>query len=191
MSSESKPKLTEAEYLAIERKAETKSEFFRGEMFALAGTSPRHNVIAGNIFAALHAQLRGSPCRAYFSDLRAKAGHAGLYTYPDIVVVCGDARFEDAELDTLLNPKLIVEVLSPTTEGYDRGKKFEMYRTIESFTEYVLISQDRVHVERHVKLADASWRMTETAERGAVIELETGPCRLSVADVYEGAGVEA
>ena len=191
MSSRTESKLTEAEYLALERRSETKNEFFAGEMFALAGTSLRHNKIVQNIVVSLHGQLRGGPCQAFFSDVRVKAGRAGLYTYPDVVVVCGDLRYLDAELDTLLNPKLIVEVLSPSTEGYDRGKKFEMYRTIDTFAEYLLVAQDRLYVEKHVKLEDGSWRMTEATQLEGVVVLETLSCQLRLSDVYEGAELGA
>lgn len=113
MSSLTRPLLTEQEYLTQERGAETKSEYVAGEVFALAGTSVRHNAIAANTLSSLHAQLREGPCRVLMADLRVKASHARLYTYPDILVVCGEPRFEDADLDTLLNPTLIIEVLSP------------------------------------------------------------------------------
>jgi Uma2 family endonuclease len=178
--------LTESEYLALERAAETKSEYFAGEMFALAGTSLRHNQIAQNILVSLHGQLRGGPCRAFFADVRVRADRSGLYTYPDIFVVCGEIKYLDAELDTVLNPKLIIEVISPTTEGYDRGKKFEMYRAIETFGEYVLVAQDRLYVEKHVKLDDGSWRMTEATRPDDVVVLDTIASRLRLSDVDEG-----
>jgi Uma2 family endonuclease len=185
MSTPASERLTEQEYLARERQAETKSDYLAGQVFALAGATERHILISGNIFAALHGQLRGRPCRIYASDLRVKAERADYYTYPDIVVVCGEPRFEDAELDTLLNPILIIEVLSPSTENYDRGKKFELYRKIESFVEYLLVAQDRPFVEHHLRRADGSWLMHETTDLGAVLALENIACRLAVQDIYE------
>ena len=116
---------TPEEYLAMERKAETKSEYHAGRIYALAGASESHVLIASNLVVSLGAQLRGRPCRVYASDMRVKVTTFGMYTYPDVVVVCGQGRFEDTRRDTLLNPTVIVEVLSPSTEGYDRGRKFE------------------------------------------------------------------
>src|SRR5205807_4146795 len=116
-------RLTAAEYLEIERAAETKHEFFNGEMVAMAGASPEHVLITANITGALWAQLRRGPCRVYSVDLRVKVNDTGLYTYPDVVVVCGEPQFEAPRRDTLLNPTLIVEVLSSSTEAYDRGDK--------------------------------------------------------------------
>lgn len=185
MSTQTTPRLTEEEYLRIERLGEAKSEYVAGEVFALAGTSPRHNTINGNVLASLHAQLRGGPCRAFFTDLRTKASRARFYTYPDIVVVCGEPKFEDVELDTLLNPTLILEVLSPSTEGYDRGKKFEMYRTIETLREYVLVAQDRIFVERHVRQQDGRWLLSETRDLNASLPLEAIGCTLRLKDIYE------
>ena len=119
MSSQPKAFLTPEEYLALERKAEYKSEYFQGEMFALAGATSEHNTIAGNIFGKLRQQLKAKPCRAYISDMRVRIPVTGLYTYPDVIVVCGEPRFDDEYSDTLLNPTVLVEVLSPSTESYD------------------------------------------------------------------------
>jgi Uma2 family endonuclease len=178
-------RLSEQEYLARERRAETKSEYVGGQVFALAGTSRRHALIVSNVLASLHAQLRGRSCEVYATDLRLKVDHAGFYTYPDIAVVSGEPRFEDTELDTLLNPTFIVEVLSPSTESYDRGKKFELYRKIETFVEYLLIAQDRPFLEHHLRRADGSWLMHETTSPDAVLQLESIGCRLAAKDVYE------
>jgi Uma2 family endonuclease len=144
-------RLTEAEYLEIERTAEWKSEFFNGEMFAMAGATPEHVLIAGNVAAELRLQLRGRPCRVYPVDLRVKVSDTGLYTYPDVVVVCGEPRFDELRGDTLLNPTLIVEVLSSSTEAYDRGDKFAHYRRLDSLQEYVLVAQDRCRIERFLR----------------------------------------
>src|SRR5689334_833783 len=121
---------TVEEYLALERKAEHKSEYLNGFIFAMAGASEMHKLIAGNVFGELRARLKGHACRAYISDMRIRVSETGLYTYPDVVVVCGERRFDDVERDTLLNPTLIVEVLSESTEAYDRGDKFDHYRRL-------------------------------------------------------------
>src|SRR5207302_11009756 len=128
--------------------------FFAGEMFAMAGASEAHNLITINLSRELSVQLKNLPCRVYSGDMRVKVSDTGLYTYPDMVVVCGERQFEAERRDTLLNPTLIIEVLSPTTEAYDRGDKFAHYRRMESLREYVLIAQDRVRLERYTRDAD-------------------------------------
>src|SRR5215471_2641510 len=139
--------LTPEQYLEIERKAEFKSEYYQGEMFAMAGARRNHIRLVTNTVASMHPQLRGGECEVYSNDMRVCVSSAGLYTYPDIVVACGKPQFLDGELDTLLNPVSIIEVLSPSTEAYDRGRKFALYRSLESLREYVLLSSDRVQVE--------------------------------------------
>src|SRR5437868_8492820 len=141
MSSQPKTLLTPEEYLAIERKAEYRSEYLNGEMFAMTGASRKHNLIALNIAGELRQQLKSKPCEAYVNDMRVRIPATDLYTYPDVTVVCGDPEFEDAFIDTLLNPTLLIEVLSESTESYDRGKKFGYYRTIQSLAEYLLVAQ--------------------------------------------------
>ena len=126
----------------------TRSGYLDGEMFAMAGSSFNHNVIVGNILGELRQQLKGRPCRVCPNDQRVHIPATGLYTYPDVVVVCGEPQFQDGEIDTLLNPILIVEVLSPNTEADDRGEKFEHYQTIESLAEYVLVAQDRPRIDK-------------------------------------------
>jgi Uma2 family endonuclease len=178
-------RLTPQEYLAIERLAPTKSEFYRGEMFAMSGASEEHNLIAGNVFGSLWQQFRGRSCKVYSGDMRVKVDFSGLYTYPDVVAICGDSRFEDDTFDTLLNPLVIVEVLSPSTEDYDRGKKFELYRQLPSLREYLVIAQDRVFVEHYVREADDSWRLTDHNDKSHSLELSSISCRLLLADVYD------
>jgi Uma2 family endonuclease len=184
MSSDPKPRLSVEEYLALERRAETKSEYLNGETFAMAGASREHNLATTNVISSLHSQLRGRSCEVYTSDMRIRVPATELFTYADVVVACGEPQFDDAELDTLLNPVLIVEVLSGSTEDYDRGTKFAHYRTIPSFSEYVLIAQDRVHVEHFVRQAEG-WLLTETDDLGQTVELPSIGCRLALADVYE------
>ena len=183
--SEPHARLTVEEYLAQERRSETRNEYLAGEVFAMTGASREHNLIAGNIFAALHGQLRGRSCEVYANDMRVRVQETGLYTYPDLVVACGEPRFEDGELDTLLNPTLVVEVLSRSTQDYDRGTKFAHYRTIPELREYLLFTQERVHAEHFVRRDDGSWVLTETSDRTAAIELASIGCRLALADVYE------
>ena len=185
MSSQPKTYLTPEEYLAIERKAEYKSEYFNGEMFAMTGASRKHNLIALNIGGELRQQLKGKPCEAYVNDMRVRIPRTRLYTYPDVVVVCGEPEFEDDFIDTLLNPTLIVEVLSESTESYDRGKKSSYYRTVQSLAEYLLVSQDEYKVEQYVKQADGRWLLTDIRSPEGVVELTSIPCVLALKEVYD------
>jgi Uma2 family endonuclease len=180
-----KPRISPEDYLARERQAQTKSEYFGGEIFAMSGASEAHVLIVTNVVSEFREQLRGRDCRVYSTDLRVKVSATGLYTYPDVVVVCGEARFEDERADTLMNPKVIVEVLSKTTQDYDRGAKFEQYRTIESFVEYVLIAQDKPHVEHFVRQPDGRWLLAETNRLDDRIELQSIDAHLALADAYE------
>ncbi len=181
---EPKTRLTVEQYLAQERQAETKSEYLNGEVFAMTGATREHNLIAWNIGSSLHAQLRGRSCEAYIGDMRVRVSTTGLFTYPDVVVVCGEPALDRDGLDNLLNPTLIVEVLSESTEDYDRGTKFAHYRTIPSLSEYVLVAQKEVHVEHFIRQADG-WLLTETSNLGDTMDLPSIGCRLSLKDVYE------
>lgn len=172
------------EYLKIERASEIRHEYYNGEMFAMTGASRPHNVIAGNIFAELWAQFRDRDCETYQSDMRVKVDRKGLYTYPDVVATCDSPTFEDDELDTLINPRVIVEVLSKSTEDYDRGTKFEMYRRIPSLRDYILVAQDRVHVEHFQRQDGERWILEDFNTREGTLTLDSIACELRVADVY-------
>lgn len=184
MSSVPHRRYTEAEYLAIERDVETKHEYYRGEIFAMSGASRQHNRITVNVSALLHDQLKNRPCEHFTNDMRVKVESTALYTYPDVVITCHEPRFLDEEVDTLLNPQVIIEVLSDSTEKYDRGKKFEHYRTIASLREYVLISQDRAHVDRFALNEQEQWVLNDASGLEAIIELTAVDCRLPLAEVY-------
>ena len=185
MSHYPKTYLTPEEYLAAEREAEYKSEYLRGETFAMVGASRKHNLIAGNVFGELRQQLKGKTCEAYTNDMRVKISSVGLYTYPDVVVVCGEPDFEDNYIDTLLNPTLLVEVLSESTESYDRGKKAGFYRTIEPLAEYLLIAQDEYRVEQYVKQGDGRWLLTEARSTDGVVVLDSIQSALALKDIYD------
>ena len=180
-----KPYLTPEEYLALERQAETKSEYWQGEVYALAGASRQHNLVAANLTAALNLQLRSWPCEVYASDMRVKVARADHYSYPDVAVVCGQAEFEDRSEDTLLNPTVLIEVLSPSTEGYDRGAKFELYRTLESLSDYLLISQSRPIIEHYTRQPDDHWLLSTYKGLEAVTPIPSIGCELRLADVYD------
>jgi Uma2 family endonuclease len=185
MSSQPKVRLTPEEYLAIERESDYKSEYFNGETFAMSGGTKQHNLITINVSSSLHAQLRKRPCAVYSSDQRVKVSATGLYTYPDISVVCEEAKFDDAQQDTLLNPTVIIEVLSKSTAGYDRNEKFAHYRKLESLAEYALIAQKRHHVEHYTKRPDGDWLLSETDNLEQTIFLPSIGCTLSLLDAYE------
>ena len=185
MSRQIKPYVTPAEYLALERKAEYKSEYLHGEIFAMTGASRKHNLISGNIFGELHRQVKGKPCEAYQGEMRVKVAASGLYTYPDVVVVCGEPQFEDDYLDTLLNPTVLFEVLSKTTERYDRIAKSGYYRALESLAEHLLVAQDEICVEQYVKQVDGQWALTETRSIEGTIDLDSIGCSLALAEIYD------
>lgn len=174
---------TPEEYLAQERKAEYKSEYIAGQKVAMSGVSREHSLINGNIARVIGPQLLDRPCEVYVSAMRLKVTALGMYTYPDTVVVCGDARFEDEQVDTLLNPTLIVEVLSPSTEAYDRGAKFGYYRQLPSLQDYLLVAQDQMLIE-HFAREDEGWLLTETADLSEIVQLPSIACELPVAEVY-------
>lgn len=184
MSVQEKELLTPEAYLALEREAPYKSEYFAGEMFAVSGASRRHNLISLNVGAELRAQLRHRPCEVYTSDMRVKVSPTGLYTYPDVVVVCGEPEFEDATGDTLLNPTLLIEVLSPSTEDYDQGRKLEHYRTIPSLQEYLLVSQARAHIVQYVRHSEVSWLLSDTSGLEGSIALRAIGCEIALSEIY-------
>lgn len=180
-----KARISPEDYLAMERRAETRSEYLDGEVFAMTGGSFFHNIIVGNLVGELRQGLKGRSCTVVPSDLRVHIPATGLYTYPDVTVVCSEPRFEEAqEMDTLLNPTLIVEVLSPTTEAYDRGKKFEHYDTIESLAEYVLVSQTTPRVEQFVRQEGGHWLFTATSGLDAKFLFSSIGCDLALAEIY-------
>jgi Uma2 family endonuclease len=186
MSAVPKRKLTPAEYLAIEKSATSKSEFFNGEMFAMAGASRLHNRVKENLSVRIGSQLLGGPCQSFSSDQRVLVDRTGLYTYPDFLIVCGEVEAAEGDPDTITNPRVIVEVLSPSTERYDRGAKFRNYQQVPSLTEYVLVAQDEAVVERFTRQADGSWALVSFVGLEAVLELRSVAVRVPLADIYAG-----
>jgi Uma2 family endonuclease len=185
MQAQAKPYLTPEEYLAMERQATTKSEYLRGEVFAMAGASFQHTMIATNTIASLAPQLKRRSCTAHSSDLRVKVRPTGLYVYPDIVIVCGRPQFEDRQQDTLLNPTVIIEILSLSTERYDRGAKFAHYRTLESLSDYLLIAQSSPIVEHYARQPDDAWLLKSYVGLEAVATIPSIDCELPLADIYD------
>ena len=186
MASEPRQRLTIPEYLAFERQSETRHEYLDGEMFAMAHPTRRHSLIAGNLFGQIWTQFRGRGCEVHRETMRVRTP-SGLFTYPDVVAVCNKPSFDDAEFNTLLNPALIIEVLSPSTEDYDRITKWAHYQSIPSLLEYVLVSQDRVYVEQLRKQGTGGWRLVELGDPAQTLELASIGCRLALGEVYEKA----
>lgn len=184
MSCLSEAYITPEKYLAIERNAGHKSEYFKGEMFAMAGASPNHVLIVTNVASELRMQLKKSPCRVYSTNLRLKVSMTGLYVYPDVMVVCGDSQFDDKHRDTILNPTVIVEVLSESAKDYDKGRKFEHYRRLASLKDYILIAQEMPHIGHFVR-DEYQWLFSETSGLENKIELKSLGCVLELAEVYD------
>lgn len=173
------------EYLALERQAtDGKCELVDGQIYAMVGASRAHNLISINIAGELRNQLKHRPCEAYVNDMKVKLEDAKNYYYPDIVVVCGKPEFADAETDILLNPTVLIEVLSPSTEAYDRGGKFARYRHIPSLREYLLVSQDQPFIEHYVRQQEA-WVLTDSEGLDAVVDMEAIGCKLALREVYD------
>ena len=174
---------TPEEYLVSERKATLKSEYINGEILAMSGASNAHNLITLDIGTELNIQLRERECLVYTNDMRIRTSPMGSYFYPDVVVVCSEPQFEDNVFDTLLNPILVIEVLSPSTEVYDKGEKFRHYQELASLQEYILVSQDRIRVE-YYRLAKTQWVQTELHAIEDVLNLASIGCELPLQDIY-------
>lgn len=192
MAAQAQPRWSVEDYLAQERAGEIKHEYYDGEIFVMSGASRAHNLICANLLATLHGQLRPRGCEIYPGDMRVHAPATGLYTYPDVTVACDPPRFEDETFDTLLNPSLIAEVLSPSTEDYDRGRKFAHYRGLPSLQLYLMIAQKEHHIELYVRQAGERWLFSETRDPDAVLDLDALGAKLRMADLYAGVpGIEA
>ena len=187
MSAVPQTQYTAQQYLEMEREATYKSEYYRGEIFAMAGASTRHNVVKDNCIFGINLKLRGKPCRTMSSDQRILTRHTdGLYSYPDVIVLCGKPQFSDMYKDTLMNPLIIVEILSKGTEAYDRGDKFLLYRQLESFKEYVLVDSKKIHAEVFRKNENGFWVLaSEAVDLQGSIELESIGVSLTMQELYE------
>jgi len=185
MIPQAKIKMTPMEYLEFEKKSELKHEYFDGEVFAMVGATLNHNRIARNLTGLLWHRLSGTPCEVFASDMRVKIAAIEKYAYPDIVIVCDQIEMEDAGLDCVLNPLVIIEILSDSTEAYDRGQKFIHYQLIDSFQEYILISQHGCDVVKYVRNRnDANWIYSSYADISQVITIESIDSELRLSDIY-------
>jgi Uma2 family endonuclease len=184
MASLPKAYITPEEYLALDRKAEVKSEYYAGRIIAFAGVSKRHNLIVANVLAGIHRQLIDRPCNVYPSDMRVRISNTGMYAYPDVVVTCGEELFADDNSDILLNPIALFEVLSESTANYDRGDKFEHYRRIDSLREVILVFQELYRIDQYVRQNDTQWLLTEFHAAGDIIKFRSITCELTLKEIY-------
>ncbi len=185
MSAQPNMQVTVAEYLKFDHQSDQKYEYYDGQIYLMAGATPRHNLISASVNFTLYAQLRGKGCFIYSSDMRIKVEKTGLYTYPDMTIVCGQPQYEDTKPPTLLNPTVIIEILSPSTERDDRGKKFQHYRNLDSLQEYILISQSGYRIEKFTKQTDKVWLFREVIGRYGKLFLSSLNCQLALSEVYD------
>ena len=185
MTPQPKRHITEEEYLEFDHSSALKHEYFNGAIYLMTGGTESHNLLAGNAYASLHGQLRRRPCRIYNSDQRIKVMATGLHTYPDVTVVCGQSLFTQRRRLTLVNPTMIIEVLSSSTERYDRGIKFQNYRLMPTLQDYILISQDNYRIEQYIRQETGEWLLREAVGVAAQVAISSIDCVLSLEDVYE------
>jgi Uma2 family endonuclease len=182
----SKTKLTVEEYLQYEKEADVKHEYFRGEVFAMAGASPRHNKIFSNVFIAIGTLLKGKPCQPYGSDLRIHIPENTLFTYPDISIICGEIIPSDKDEDTATQPTVLIEILSPGTKDYDRGGKFKLYRDIPTLREYILIDSESISIEAFRINKNSHWELEEYKLKSETLLIPCLERSLTLEEIYEG-----
>jgi Uma2 family endonuclease len=176
------------DYLALEASSSTKHEFLAGQIYGMAGGTPEHAALKSAVTGLLFPKLRGGPCRLYDADLRVRVMSSGLYTYPDLTVICGPAERDSVDKSSIVNPSVIVEVTSPSTQAYDRGDKFEHYKTIPTLREYLIVSHDERRLELWERSPQGTWEQTVTGN-GEVAQLSAVGATLAVAELYEAAGL--
>ncbi len=186
MSALPKSKLTAAQYLERERLAEFRSEFYDGEIFAMAGGSRFHNRVNENLSLRIGMQLLNGPCQTLSRDQRFKVDRTGLYCYPDLVIVCGEPAYAEEDPDTLVNPRVVMEILSPSTQRYDRTIKFNHYQQIPAVMEYVLVSQTEALCERFTRRPDGTCTIAAFVGLESTLELESVPVSVPLADIFAG-----
>lgn len=186
-----KKKLTVEEYLQFEKASVEKHEFYRGEVFAMAGAGPRHNKIFSNLFIALGIRLKGKPCRPYGSDLRIHIPENTLFTYPDISIICGDFVLSEEDKETVIQPTVLIEILSPSAKDYDRGGKFKLYRDIPTLKEYILVDTEAINIEAFRINAMAHWELEEYRELAYTLKIPSVEINIPLAEIYEGTKIVA
>lgn len=177
---------SEKDYLDFERSSQERHEFYKGEIFAMRGASYEHNVIEDNLRGILYNFLKEKSCRSFGSNLRIHIPRNSLYTYPDIMIICGEPKFQDQQFDTVLNPAVLIEILSPSTANYDRGAKFDLYREIESLKEYILIDSSFYHCVHYTRNADNTWTLSETKNINGDLSIVSIDLKISLTEVYAG-----
>lgn len=182
--------ITPEEYLAAERSATEKHEYYRGEIFAMSGASVNHNKIFRKLFLAIGHQLKGKDCQPYGSDLRIHIPMNTLYTYPDISIICGEPELADDPFDNVINPSVIIEILSKSTRNYDKGEKFTLYRDIDTLQEYILVDSEKIHIEKHIRNKDNSWQLTEFKSIENSLYINTVNMQIELRDIYESLSFE-
>ncbi|WP_269227407.1 Uma2 family endonuclease [Flavobacterium eburneipallidum] len=178
--------ISQKDYLEAERLAVEKHEYFKGEIFAMSGASITHNKIFSNSFSDIGSKLKGKKCQPFGSDLRVHIPKNTLFTYPDISIICGEIETTDDKFDTITNPSVIIEILSPSTRNYDKGEKFTLYREIDSLQEYILIDSERIMVEKFIRNADNSWQLTEYKTIEQSFSIATVDIEMQLIDIYDG-----
>ncbi len=178
------------EYLEQEITATEKHEYYRGEIFAMSGASKEHNEIFSNVFGEIAHKLKGKGCKPYGSDFRVHIPKNTLYTYPDIIIICGKPELTDDKFDNVTNPSVIIELLSKSTRNYDKGEKFTLYRDIDSLKEYILIDTEKMHIEKHIRNIDNSWQLTDYRSPVNQILIDTVQISLLLKDIYDGVSFE-
>lgn len=179
--------ITQEDYLSFERELQDRHEYYKGEIYLMSGASFKHNIIEDNIRGTLHGFLKGKKCRSFGSNLRIHIPKNTLYTYPDILIVCEDPIFVDGEFDTLLNPAVIIEILSPSTANYDRGAKFDLYREVETLKEYILVDSVTTHFVHYIKNADSTWTLSETKNLNDPFYITAINFQCLLSEIYSGA----
>ena len=185
MSAQAQPRLSPDEYLELDRATEFKHEYFDGRIYMMPGGSYAHALVITNLGGELRSALKKRPCTVTTTEARTRVSEEGLYTYPDVAVVCGEPQFRDKRKDTILNPVLIIEVLSPSTEAYDRGFKFAQYRKLETLEEYVLVSQSEPHVEVFRRQHSGDWLLSEWSGMDATCRFSSLDCSVALAEIYD------
>lgn len=180
-----KMKYTIEEYLAMEKESDVKHEYYHGEVFAMAGVGLPHNIISSNLFTSIGSFLKGKPCRPFGSDFRVHVPQNTLFTYPDISIVCGDITTRENDDENLLNPTVIIEILSPSTRSYDKGKKFSLYKQIPSLKEYVLVDSEALKVEAWFVNADGYWELKEHQKKDDQLHIQAIELSLPLTEIYE------
>jgi Uma2 family endonuclease len=178
--------ITIKEYLETERAAVTKHEYYRGETFAMSGARRNHNEIQSNMIGEVRNHLKDKGCRVYGSDFRVHIPSNTLFTYPDVVIVCGEPQMLDDDFDTLLNPTVLIEILSPSTQSYDRGDKFNLYRSIASLQHYILIASESVGIEQYSRQKNGQWLLQETISIESALEIQTIEVSIPLSEIYAG-----